>query len=70
MHESVGEVLKDLTEMYDSGKIDGIYVIVNRADNTDVWFSCANFNYLERLGIAEFLRSESVARMLNKNEDI
>ena len=56
MHEGIAEMLKDLSEMYDKGEIEGMVVLVNMSNKKDIWYSWSNMSSIERFGILEYLK--------------
>lgn len=68
-HEKVADIIKDIVEDFDNGKLEGIMII--KKVNDEIWTTFANMTYLERLGALEVLKDDfkMLANKVDRTED-
>lgn len=67
LHDGVGDVIKDLVEMYDKGQIEGIMLCI-KTSNDETWTIWSGMNHIEKLGALEVLKDD-MKRIANRERD-
>lgn len=66
LYDGIGDVIRDLVEMYDEGKLTGIMVCVKTV-NEEIMSIASGMNYAERIGVLKILEDD-IKGFANKRE--
>ena len=67
LRNDAGDVVRDIVDAYDKGEIEGVIVLMKKADET--WTQVAGMTYIERLGALEVIKDDMKAIAVGKGDE-